>query len=172
MEVGKSYAVFIYLDNSNRIAASSKFNRFLKEETDQHKQGQTVDLLISSRSDLGYTAVINNTHLGLLHQSDLLQPVYVGQKIKGFIKDVREDKKINLSLQQQGKQARNTLADQIIQHLIDEGGQSSITDKSSPEIIYSQFKVSKGNYKKAIGGLYKAQRIQISKGRITLLDNQ
>ncbi len=171
MEAGKAYTVFIYLDNSNRIAASSKLNRFLAEESDDYKPGQPVNLLACSRSDLGYTAIINGTHLGLIHNSDLLQPIVVGRKYKGFIKDVREDKKINLTLQQHDQKSRDDLSEKIINHLISEGGSSTVTDKSRPEIIFHQFKVSKGNYKKALGKLYKDKRIKIEKDLITLIDN-
>lgn len=169
MEEGRSYCVYVYVDSSGRIAASSKLSLFLKETNTDFKSGQEVSLLVASRSNLGYTAVINGTHLGLIHNSDILQPLRMGQKMKGYIKGIRPDLKINLTLQKQGREGREELAEQILAHLAENQGRSTLTDKSSPEAIFKQYRVSKARYKKTLGQLYKARKIAIEADHIALL---
>lgn len=171
MKEGRSYVVYLYVDSSGRIAASSKLSRHLDEYSTHFTAGEEVDLMISGKSDLGYKAIINGTHLGLIYQGEVFQPLKFGQTLKGYIKAIREDKKIDLSLQPPGKtrEQLDDLATQILLHLEENGGQSSLTDKSPPDEIYKTFKVSKGNYKKALGRLYKLKRILIEKHQITLL---
>lgn len=169
MEEGRSYCVYVYVDSSGRIAASSKLSLFLKETNTDFKSGQEVSLLVASRSNLGYTAVINGTHLGLIHNSDILQPLRMGQKMKGYIKGIRPDLKINLTLQKQGREGREELAEQILAHLAENQGHSTLTDKSSPEAIFKQYRVSKARYKKTLGQLYKARKITIEPDHIALL---
>jgi len=169
MEVGRSYIVYLYLDKyADRIVASSKLNKFIKDEADCYKQKQKVDLLIAGKTDLGYKAIINNKHFGMLYESDVFQKLKYGQKIKGYIKNIRPDNKIDLTLQIENKESRETLEDQILDYLKANNGQSTLTDKSKPEDIYKQFSVSKKNYKKALGGLYKKRLIEISKDMIKL----
>ena len=171
MELGKSYVVCVYQDiHTRRLVASSRLNRQLSEFSIYFKQDQPVDLLICGRSDMGYKAVINHTHLGLIFRDDAFKPLKYGAKIKGFIKSIRADKKIDLSLQLPPQQQRETLPEQIIAHLKAVGGTSTLTDKSAPDDIYHQFSVSKSNYKKALGQLYKDRRITIEKEKITLLE--
>ncbi|MEA3405863.1 MAG: S1-like domain-containing RNA-binding protein [Pseudomonadota bacterium] len=168
MEKGRSYCVYLYIDNSGRIAASSKLSLFLKETNDNFKSGQPVKLMVVSRSDMGYTALIDGTHLGLIHNSDILQPLRMGQKMQGYIKGIRPDRKINLTLQKQGQEAREELGEMILAVLEVNGGQSELTDKSTPEEIFAQYRVSKASYKKALGKLYKARKIVIEPGLIRL----
>jgi len=168
MEKGRSYCVYLYIDNSGRIAASSKLSLFLKETNDHFKSGQPVKLMAVSRSQMGYTALIDGTHLGLIHNSDILQPLRMGQKMQGYIKGIRPDRKINLTLQKQGQEAREELGEMILAVLEVNGGQSELTDKSTPEEIFAQYRVSKASYKKALGKLYKARKIVIEPGVIKL----
>lgn len=170
MEVGKSYVVFVYLDSkSKRIAASTRHYNFLHEQTNDLEIDQVVDLMIIGRSDLGYKAVINHTYLGLIFQDDVFQPLKQGQKVQGYIKNIREDGKIDLKLQQPPQQIRTDLPGKIVAFLQDQGGTSTLTDKCAPDAIYKQFQVSKSNYKKALGSLYKDKKILIEKHQITLL---
>jgi hypothetical protein len=170
MEVGRSYVVYLYLDETNqRIAAASKLSNYLAEESDGFKPWQAVDLLIAGRSDLGYKAVIAGTHLGLIFASEVFQPLKMGQQVQGYIKAIREDGKIDLCLGLPGKASRDSLAERILDHLKAHGVISRLTDKSPPEAIYHTFGVSKAKYKKALGGLYKEKRILIEKQQITLL---
>jgi hypothetical protein len=122
---------------------------------------------VASRSDLGYTAVINGTHLGLIHNSDILQPLRMGQKMNGYIKGIRPDHKINLTLQKQGQAARDEDSEMILAFLQANNGRSTLTDKSTPEAIFKQYRMSKASYKKALGKLYKAQKINLGKDEIT-----
>ena len=167
---GKSYVVYIYLDHeTDRIAASTKLRDFLNETSVYYKAGQAVDLLICAKTDLGYKAIINNTHFGLLYKNEIFQEISIGQKITGYIKHIREDKKIDLSLQRSAGEERDALTAKILADLKQRGGISNLTDKSPPDAIYRQFAVSKSNYKKALGRLYKQRLIQIEKTRIVLL---
>lgn len=169
MEEGKSYTVYVYLDPyTERIVASSKLNKFLSEESHYFKPQQAVELLVCGRSDMGFKAVVNNTHLGLIFAGEVFQPLKLGQRLKGYIKNIRADKKIDLCLQLPDKRSRDNLSARILSHLKAHNGVSMLTDKSPPEAIYREYGVSKGNYKKALGGLYKQRLIVIEKDRIVL----
>lgn len=172
MEVGRSYVVYIFLDDRDqRIVASSKLSQFLPEDGSDFKAEQPVDLLICSRSDLGYKAVINNTHLGLIFRDEALQSLSMGKKIQGYIKSIRPDGRIDLSLQLQGQAVRDQLSVEIMTHIKANGGSTTLTDKSTPEEIFRQFQVSKKNFKKAIGGLLKQKLISIESDCIRATGN-
>jgi hypothetical protein len=119
---------------------------------------------------MGFKAIINGKHWGLIHKNELFKFVRGGMQEKGFIKEVRSDGKISLSLQPVGQEAASSLAEQILSKLREEGGVLHLNDKSSPEAITALFRASKGNFKKAIGGLYKQGRILIHEDRIELVD--
>lgn len=167
---GNSYVVFLYIDVTGRIAASSKLGKFLKEEDGFHfTKNQEVNLLIARQNDFGYKAVINDESIGLLHNIDTLKPVKVGDRMTGYIKTIREDGKIDLSLQPQGGDSIRNLSNDILDFIKDEGGTMKITDKSHPDLIYQTFEVSKSNFKKALGKLYKKRLITIEKDKVTLV---
>jgi hypothetical protein len=130
---------------------------------------QPVEFLTYQRTDLGYMGVIENRCLGLLFHQDILQPIDIGQRLKGFVKEIRRDNKVTLCLQLQGQQARDQLSQQILDYLKAGDGSSTITDKSSPDDIYQQFNASKASYKRALGALYKQRLIRIDKNKVTLL---
>ncbi|MDA3890039.1 MAG: S1-like domain-containing RNA-binding protein [Salinivirgaceae bacterium] len=168
MEEGKSYLVYIYIDHeTDRIAASSKLDKFLDNVPPDYEEEQEVDLLISNKSDIGYVAVINNLHSGLLYINEVFQPLKRGQKIKGYIKKIREDEKIDLMLQKPGYSKIDNIADTILKKIEQEGGEIALGDKSTPEDIYSLFNISKKDFKKAIGLLYKQKKIVVDKQTIT-----
>jgi hypothetical protein len=170
LKIGQSYTVLAYLDeNTNRIAATQKLDSHLSEEAQYFKPGQAVDILIFGKTELGYKAVVNNTHIGLIYKNEVFQTLTHGEKLKGFIKAIREDRKIDLCLQLPGKDAREDLKTRILDHLQKNDGESNLTDKSSPEDIYQCFAVSKKNYKKAIGTLYKKRLIRIEEDKIKLV---
>ncbi|MDB2415020.1 type I-B CRISPR-associated protein Cas8b1/Cst1 [Rickettsiales bacterium] len=171
MLAGKSYTVFLYIDSTNRIAASSRLSSFLKEYDDENKfiEEQQVTLQIVSRSNIGYKAIINDTHLGVIHNNCILQPIEIGQTIDGYIKKIRKDGLIDLTLIAAGQEATNSLTDNILEFIKAEGGSTNLTDKSSPEDIFMAFNISKSRYKKALGKLYKERKIIIDKDLITLL---
>ncbi len=170
MEKGYSYTVFLFIDEaSERIAASTKLEQHLSRDASHFKANQPVDLLIYGKSDLGFKAVIDGTHLGQLFENELFQRLHFGQTVKGYIKQLREDGKIDLMLQLPSQLTRDTLSDAIVEHLRQQQGVSTLTDKSTPDDIYATFGVSKSSYKKALGQLYKNRQILIEKHRITLL---
>jgi hypothetical protein len=169
MEEGKYYVAYVYVDNSDRIVASTKLSNFLSEESFYFKPKQAVNMLICGRSDMGYKAVVNGTHLGLIFKDEVIRPLRLGQELKGYIKNIRDDKRIDLCLQFNGQQARDELSAIILTDLKASGGTSTVTDKSDPKEIYARFKVSKSNYKRALGALYKQKLITIEKHKITLV---
>ena len=169
MQEGKSYVVYLYLDPKQQVIGTTKLHNFLDERAKNMAQDEQVDLLIVNFSALGYKAVINGTHLGLLYKDEIFQSLRPGDRIKGFIKAIRDDRKIDLSLQRQNQQAREELTDRILVFLKANNGTSSLTDYSPPDAIYKQYGVSKGNYKKALGALYKQHLISVAKDEIKLL---
>jgi predicted RNA-binding protein (virulence factor B family) len=169
MVEGQSYVVYLFLDPQKNVIGSTKLHKFLDERAKNMAPGEAVDLLIVKESELGFKAVVNGTHLGLLFKGEVFKPLRPGDKIRGYIKAIRDDRKIDLTLQKQNQQARDELTDRILAFLEASGGSSSLTDYSPPEAIYKQYGVSKGNYKKALGKLYKQRRISLEKDRITLL---
>jgi predicted RNA-binding protein (virulence factor B family) len=169
MQKGRSYVVYLYLDPNGRPVGSSKLHRHLSEEASEMKPGDAVDLQIVSESRLGYKAVVNGSHLGLLFKDEVFRTLRPGDKTGGFIKSIREDRKINLSLEHHQRSAQQVLAERILEFLKDNQGISTLTDYSPPEEIYRQFAVSKGKYKKALGLLYKQRKISLAKDKITLL---
>ena len=171
MQEGNSYMVYAYIDKaSERIAGSTKLSNFLAETAAvSHQPGQEVEMVICGRTDLGYKAVINGTHIGLLFKDDVLQKPTYGKKIRGFIKGIRSDGRIDLTLQLHSQASRDALQQQILDYLKSQGGVSYLTDKSLPDAIYQQFQASKKNYKRALGALYKQKLIAIEPDQITLL---
>jgi len=160
MEIGRSYVVHIFMDKTDRIAATSRLSKYLKEENEEvFEPRQEVSLLVASRSDLGYKAIVNGTHLGLIHNNEVVRPISVGDQFKGYIGDLREDGRINLTLQKLAHEMRGELSDKILTYLNEHGGSIGLTDKSSPEEINAVFHVSKSNYKKALGKLFKEEKI-------------
>ena len=169
MEVGKSYLVKVFLDEKNRIAATTKIDRFIADESVDFEVGQKVSLIIADKTDLGFKAIVNNTHWGLLYQNELFQPLKRGQKLDGYIKQIREDGKIDLILNQPGYGKVLSLTDNILLKLKENNGALMLSDKSPPEAIYAAFGVSKKVFKQAIGALYKKQLISIDKNGIKLV---
>ncbi len=171
MEVGYSYVVYVFHDqDSDRIAASTRLQDHLAEESVWIKPRQSVDLLIAGRTDLGYKAVINDQYLGLIFRDDAFRPLKIGERLPGFVKNIRADGKIDLLISQGTLQGDHDLGEQIIEKLRASGGISTLTDKSDPDEIYRQFKVSKKKYKQALGTLYKSRRITLAPNQIKLVE--
>ncbi len=171
MESGKSYLVHVYLNNADgRITASSKIEKFLREETPhQFTAGQSVDLIIANSTDLGYKAIINHSHWGLVYKNEVSEPLSFGQTRKGVVKYVRPDGKIDLALTQT-QVARDKHAAAILEYLNANNGFADVHDKTAPEKIQQLLGMSKKSFKKAIGGLYKQRVITISTDGIRLTD--
>ncbi|MDH5388846.1 MAG: S1-like domain-containing RNA-binding protein [Gammaproteobacteria bacterium] len=171
LEVGKSYLVYIYItDTDGRIVASSKIDKFIDEEAPHDfKPQQQVDLIIANSTDLGYKAIVNQSHWGVLYKNEVHQRLSFGQSIKGFIKHIRPDGKIDLSLEG-GQVTRDKNATLILDHLKNNNGFAAVHDKSDPKLIADMFGMSKGAFKKTIGGLYKQRVISIEKDGIRLVE--
>ena len=170
MEEGKKYLVFVYLDaNTKRIAASSKIEQFLDNIPVDYDENEEVDLIVVNETDLGYNAIIDNSHLGILYKNEVFQSLNPGDKIPGFIKKIRTDGKIDLRLDKVGYEKITSFVDRIIAELQKNNGFLPLTDKSSPDEIYKTFKISKKNFKAAIGALYKKRFIALEENGIKLL---
>ena len=160
MTEGKSYVVFVFLDSkTKRIAASSKLDKFIGLVPPDYEPGEAVDLFICDETDLGYKVIINHSHWGMVYKNEVFRSIYPGQSLKGYIKSIREDLKIDVSLQPSGYEKVDHISRNILKILKDRGGRISLTDKSPPEDIYALFGISKKTFKKAIGTLYKKRLI-------------
>lgn len=167
---GGFYVVYVVQDNTDRLIASTLLHKYLEEDGYELKKGDAVDLLIAAESDLGFKAVINNKQLGLIYHSDLSQPLKFGARMKGWVKNIREDDgKIDLSINTLDDKTRDQLEMRILKALEEKSGKLELSDKSSPEAIFSAFKVSKKNFKRAIGSLYKQKLIAINPSYIELV---
>jgi uncharacterized protein len=172
VRAGQNVVVRVYLDGkSQRVVASMKLEEHISSETPSYRAGQQVEFLISERTSLGYKALVDGRHPGLLFHEGLRIPVSPGQKLRGYVRTIRPDGKIDLSLDQAGYQRVAPLAGKIVQALQRNGGKLPLGDDSSPEAIRSAFGVSKKAFKQALGTLYKARRIRLAKSGIELLDH-
>ncbi|MEK1906576.1 MAG: S1-like domain-containing RNA-binding protein [Pseudomonas sp.] len=169
LQVGDYCVVYVYLDRSKRITATARLDRYLDTTPPPYKVGDEVSLLVVEKTDLGFKAIINGKHWGLIHKNEVFKFLRGGMQESGFIKELRDDGKISLSLQPVGREAAGGLAEQILARLREQGGSLAMSDKSAPEVITQAFGVSKGNFKKAIGGLYKQGLIRILDERIELI---
>ena len=171
MEKGKRYLVYLYLDEkTNRLVASSKTNQFLDNENITVANGDEVDLIISHITDIGINVIINQKHKGLVYNDEVYDDrIRTGDKLVGYIKNVREDGKIDVSLQKLGYQNIEPNAENILDELRASKGFLRLNDNSSPEDIKTVLKMSKKTFKKAIGLLYKEQRIEIKDEGIYLI---
>jgi len=162
MEEGKWYIIYMYRDEeSDRLVASSKINGYLDNDELTVKVGDQVDILICESTDLGINVIINNIHKGLIYHNELFAKVNIGDIRKGYIKNIREDNKIDVQLQKQGYGNVEPSAQIILEKLKANGGFLELTDASAPEDIAKQLEMSKKTFKKAIGSLYKNHLINI-----------
>ena len=171
IRVGQMVVVCICLDSkTDRIMASARINRHVSAEGSAHRAGQPVEFIITGRTPLGYTAIVENEHPGLLYHDNLSATLEEGQKMSGFVRNVRADGKIDLSLDASGYKRVGGLTIKIIEALECNGGRLSFNDNSSPEAIRTKFGVSKKAFKQALGKLYRTRRIEFKDPGIRLLD--
>lgn len=169
LDVGMHYLFYLLLDSKRgQLIASNKLHNHLAETTDALKLNQKVDLIVWAKTDMGVKAIINNAFIGLIFKSEIFKPLRPGDCLTGYIKHIREDRKIDLTLQRQDASGRQALEEQILEDLHAHGGISTLTDKSPAEQISQRFNVSKSAYKKALGALYKQQKILLSKEKVVL----
>ena len=170
MEVGKYYLVRVFIDQlTNRIAASSKIDKFLDIWPAEYQQGDKVNLVIGGKTDLGFKAIVNDLHWGLLYDNEIFQHLRVGKKIPGYIKQVREDGRLDLLLTRGSKNKVNDFSEKLLAHIADRGGITSLNDKSAPELIQRTLGVSKKTFKATVGNLLKNGKIVIVKEGIKLV---
>jgi predicted RNA-binding protein (virulence factor B family) len=170
MVVGNRYLVRLFVDEeTSRIAASALLGEFLDPIATGLEEKQEVDLIIEYPTDLGVRAIVNNRYWGMLYSDEIFQPLRCGDKLKGYIKQIRADGKLDIWLQKPGYKKIDALSQQILDHIKQHDGTILITDKSPPELIKKTFKTSKSSYKKAIGALYKAKLIVIENNTIRLI---
>ncbi len=170
MQPGKSYVVFVYVDEvTNRLAASAKLKKFIEQEPTDIQEGDIVDLLIYSETPLGLNAIINNQYSGLLYKNEVFETIRIGDKLKGYIKHIREDNKIDLSLQKSGFELVDDVKWRILNLLKQNNGFLPLHDNSSPEEIKNKLQISKKAFKKAIGALYKEHLIKLTDKGVELV---
>ena len=172
MEVGRWYIVYLDLDmKSDRLYASNRVERFLQNDPITVKEGEEVALVVLQKTDLGYSVIINHKHKGLLFDNEIFQDIRVGDRLKGHVKKIRDDNKIDISIQPIGfRKANDSNSQLILKSLQENNGFLAISDKSSPEEIYSLLGISKKAFKKSLGALYKQKLVEIQPEGIKLLD--
>lgn len=171
MRQGKWYLVYVRIDNiTGRIMATARIDKYLNNVVPAYTPNQEVDILVADETTLGYRVIINNLHWGLVYFNEVFQHLEKGDQLKGFIKEVREDEKIDVSLTPLGYVKVEGIAGIILDSLRAQGGYLAVHDKSDPERIYSLFRCSKKAFKQAIGALYKQKLIQIEAEGIRLTD--
>jgi predicted RNA-binding protein (virulence factor B family) len=171
MMPGQYYLVKILLDDSNRIIGSTRIEDYLNETNEgEFEYGQEVDLILADETELGFKAIVNHTHWGLLYENEVFQKLEKGQKHIGYIKKLRDDLKIDLSLKKPGydRAHMGQLGEQILERIEQSGGFLALSDKSPPEAIYEAFGISKKSYKQAVGNLYKHRLITLEEGGLRL----
>lgn len=167
MRVGGIYIVRIYIDEqTGRVAATEKIESFLSNEDLDLKEKDAVDLLVYRRTDIGYLCIINGKHTGVLHFSDIYRNIQVGDRLKGYVRKIREENKIDLALGERGYQRVSGEAGKILELLEQHGGFLPYHDKSDPEDIYDNLGMSKKAFKMAIGNLFKQKLIRIKENGI------
>ena len=170
MQEGNSYWVYVYLDLlTNRVVASAKLHKFLDNTPPEYTKGQEVSLIILEETDLGYKAIINQEHTGMLYKNQVFRQLEIGSQTKGYIAKIRNDEKIDLMLEEPGYEKVDSISEKILTALEASGGFMAVSDKSSPEMIKAMFGISKKNFKKAIGGLYKKRLITFVSDGIKML---
>jgi len=171
MNEGRNVVIYCYLDeNTNRIAGTTKFHRHLSEDgRNVFQEGDAVKGMVAAQTELGYKIILNNTHIGLLYKNEVFKPMRFGHELKVFIKQIREDGRIDLSIAASNQDVRDELEEKIMAYLKAHDGVSHITDKSPPNVIYDTFNASKANFKRALGRLYKKRLVSLDETQVRLL---
>ena len=171
MKEGYYYLIYLYLDEeTNRLVGSNKISKYLNNAKHKLKKGDQVDIIIWSKTDLGTKVIVNGKHHGLIYSNEVFEEIKMGDRTKGYIKLIRPDNKMDISLQQQGYSNVKSNTAGILDKLRDNNGFLPINDKSDPDLIAQTLGMSKKTFKKTIGSLYKDRKIKIEKDGIRLLD--
>lgn len=170
MVLGNSYVVKMYLDEeTDRLVATAKIKKFLSNETLEIEEKEKVDLIVFNQGDLGFDVMINEKYIGLIYRNEVFSQIRTGDKLIGYVKRIREDGKVDVSLQPDQATHMENSSSVILEALENNGGSIKLSDKSSPEDIYNTLQISKKAFKKAIGILYKQRKILIEPNQISLI---
>ncbi len=170
MQLGNTYVVRMYLDEeTDRLVATAKVKKFLSNDDLMIGEKDQVNLIVFNQSDLGYDVIINEKHMGLVFRNEVFAPVKIGDKLTGFVKKIRPDGKIDISLQPDIKTHIENSNDEILSALVSHGGVLKLSDQSTPEEIYETLHISKKTFKKSIGNLYKQGKITLDHNQITMV---
>lgn len=172
MQVGRKYVIHAHLDDeSYRIVALAKVERYLSKDIPDYAPGTEVDILIWQKTDLGFKAIIDNKHSGLLYENEIFCTLETGMQMRAFVKQVREDGKVDLILQKPGFEKIDDFSKTLLDYIKEHGGRIHLNDKSPAEDIYDTFGVSKKTFKKGVGDLYKKRLISLQENGITLAES-
>lgn len=170
MQKGQGYIVYVTIDEeSYRLMVTAKVDRYLSKERPPYRHGDEVDLLVWQKTELGFKVIIDNQYYGLIYENQVFCPLHTGDRVKGYIDHIRQDGKVDVTLQPTGRKQTEEFSEVLLQYLKDNGGRCELGDKSPTELIQDRFKVSKKTYKKAIGDLYRRRLISISDEGIALI---
>ncbi len=169
MRPGGVYLVYVYLDDaSGRVVASAKTERFLGNTLPEYKEGDEVECLVTGETPIGYSVIVDNLHRGMIYSNETFRPLEEQETVRAHVRRVRPDGKIDLRIGGAARERVGGLAESILNILKANGGRIAVTDKSSPEEIKALFRCSKKDFKKAVGALYKAHRVELHDGEIVL----
>ena len=167
MKQGGIYLVYVYLDDaSKRVVASAKVEHFIGNVIPEYRPGQRVSALIVEHTPIGYRAIVDNRHWGMIYDNEIFRPLELESTVKAFVKSVREDYKIDLTLSDRAVKRVGDLSDRILEAIDAAGGELHVTDASTPDEIREAFECSKKDFKKAVGHLYKEKKILLGEGVI------
>ena len=170
MSAGNIYLVYAYVDhNTGRVVASSKIEKFLGNIFPEYRQHQRVEALVYERTEIGYKVIVDNQHAGMLYVDELIEHPEIGSTIQAFVKKVRDDGKIDITLKDTNGQRAHNVADRLVELMKKNGGLTGLTDKSTPEEIEAALGCSKKDFKKAVGFLYKSRRIELREDGMKLI---
>jgi len=174
IEVGKRYLVYLYKDNvTNRMVGSTKLGKSILPNKIELKAGDNVNLLVSGESEIGYKLIVEDLHYGMLYKNELFRPLEIGDRLKGYVKRVRgEDNRIDITINSAKLSDVENLSNIIYERILKEGGKLNFSDKSKPEVIYSEFQVSKKAFRRALGLLYSDRKVMINPDSIVLVDKK
>ncbi|EJX10488.1 RNA-binding S1 domain-containing protein [gut metagenome] len=171
MQIGRKYMIHAHLDDeSYRIVASAKVERYLSKEKPEYAAGDEVNILVWQKTDLGFKSIIDNKYSGLLYENEIFTPLSAGMQLRAYVKQVREDGKVDLMLQKPGFAKVGDFSKMLLDYLREQGGRIALTDKSPAEEIYEVFGVSKKTFKKGVGDLYKKRLISLQDNAIVLVN--
>ncbi|HEX4870630.1 MAG TPA: S1-like domain-containing RNA-binding protein [Moraxellaceae bacterium] len=169
LEPGRYVTVMVFQDGTGRIAASARLEDFIAKEAEGFSEGEPVRVLVFSRTDLGWRVIVNDRYWGLVHANEVFGALKPGERREGWVKALRDDRRLNIALTAPGRAKVDPVAQKILDRLEQEGGFMAVGDKTPPEAIYTLFGVSKKVFKQAIGSLFKARRIVIEPAGIRLV---